>query len=247
MGNGGWDENGETLKYDSKGVLVDGQHRLAACVKANKPFRTLVAYGVDDLVDIDSGMRRSAGQLLAKVDGTKNTSIVIAALRILDRWERGVLHVSRGGSQSLTNKELLARYDANNRVADSVNRYLSARHVARLGSIAAMHYICATEVSAPLADAYFDQIAFGGGVRQSPASVARERMMSLKARKLQLDAVSEIVAMLRGLKAFAQGRAITRVWTAPKGGKAWTKENWPGFPSQEDAERWESNQFWMAK
>ena len=38
MAAGRWKENGETIKFDSEGRLIDGQHRLAAVVKANTPI-----------------------------------------------------------------------------------------------------------------------------------------------------------------------------------------------------------------
>jgi hypothetical protein len=43
-----WMLTGDTLKFSSKGRLRDGQNRLFACIRANKPFRTHVVFGIDD-------------------------------------------------------------------------------------------------------------------------------------------------------------------------------------------------------
>lgn len=55
-------ENGETIKISEAGTLIDGQHRLYACVASGKPFRTLVVTlsGTDAAmgVPLDKGMRR---------------------------------------------------------------------------------------------------------------------------------------------------------------------------------------------
>jgi len=44
---GGWFLNGEGIAFDWDGNPVNGAHRWKACVKSGKPFRTLVARGVD--------------------------------------------------------------------------------------------------------------------------------------------------------------------------------------------------------
>ena len=36
MESNDWELNGESIKFDTKGDLVDGQHRLKACVMSNK-------------------------------------------------------------------------------------------------------------------------------------------------------------------------------------------------------------------
>lgn len=61
MAAGRWKENGETIKFDSEGRLIDGQHRLSAVVKANTPIQFFVVKGLDNSVmdTIDYGMKRS--------------------------------------------------------------------------------------------------------------------------------------------------------------------------------------------
>ena len=68
---GKWNgDNGETIKFDVNGKMTDGQHRLSAIVKWNKPVQTHVMFGVslDGFVTMDTGKRRSAGDML-KIQG----------------------------------------------------------------------------------------------------------------------------------------------------------------------------------
>lgn len=60
METGRWRVNGETIILDEEGRLLDGQHRLAACVKSNRPFDTILVRGVerDARLTVDSGMSR---------------------------------------------------------------------------------------------------------------------------------------------------------------------------------------------
>jgi len=86
MIEGEWLYNGEAIKFDRDGRLVDGQHRLEAVVKANKPIAFLVIRGLDPEVfkTIDTGKKRSAGDVLA-IKGVKNPNAVGAAMRLLHR------------------------------------------------------------------------------------------------------------------------------------------------------------------
>lgn len=63
---GRWVLNGETIKIDATGQLIDGQHRLAAVIKSNESIDTLVVRGLPASVQetIDSGASRTFGDLL---------------------------------------------------------------------------------------------------------------------------------------------------------------------------------------
>ena len=63
MKHGRFKDNGDAIRFDVNGNLIDGQHRLAACVKSGVPLvDVIVVLGLDpDAIDtIDSGKKRSA-------------------------------------------------------------------------------------------------------------------------------------------------------------------------------------------
>ncbi len=68
--NGEWQENGETIKFNCKGDLVDGQGRLKAIVRAQRAVVCWIAYGVpEDAFDtIDQGRSRSISDVFARND-----------------------------------------------------------------------------------------------------------------------------------------------------------------------------------
>ena len=43
MKNGSWQTNGEAIKFNKRGELVDGQHRLKAIMEADVPVKMLVS------------------------------------------------------------------------------------------------------------------------------------------------------------------------------------------------------------
>lgn len=76
-----WILTHQGLAFDQEGNLIDGQHRLQACVEAKKSFRATVAVDIprEAFSVVDTGRRRHASQLLEV--GHRTT--VTAAARIL--------------------------------------------------------------------------------------------------------------------------------------------------------------------
>lgn len=81
------------IAFDENGDLLDGQHRLAAIVKANKPVLMAVTTGmasthklngvsVNTFELLDSGRKRGVGQMLTMA-GFKNASHQAAMVRVL--------------------------------------------------------------------------------------------------------------------------------------------------------------------
>lgn len=87
MVKGGWGTNGDAIRFNELGELIDGHHRLKACTVAGLPFKTLVMRGLpmDAYGTIDLGRRRGARDML-RWDGVSHSaekaSIVAAAMRI---------------------------------------------------------------------------------------------------------------------------------------------------------------------
>lgn len=69
MIKGDWLLNGDTIRFDKDGVLLDGQNRLIACIDADISFKTAIVVGLDSGVfnTIDQGRVRSKANLLARL------------------------------------------------------------------------------------------------------------------------------------------------------------------------------------
>lgn len=110
MSAGNWLVSGETVGFDVDGWLVEGQHRLLACIEADKPFETLVAYnlprGAQDV--INSGMKRSVADTL-HMRGEPNTVQLAAMLRLVIAWETD--HELRERATKTSNSFVLRKFD----------------------------------------------------------------------------------------------------------------------------------------
>jgi hypothetical protein len=82
MASGAWGLTGDTLKFAPDGRLLDGQNRLAASVRANKPFKTHVVFGIDPGLfgRMDIGKPRNPADIL-HIAGYKYASTLASALR----------------------------------------------------------------------------------------------------------------------------------------------------------------------
>lgn len=87
---GGWHLNGEAIKIDCDGRLVDGQHRLHACILADVPFSTLIVTGteIEARMTMDVGESRALSHQLT-LRGVRDSRQVTTLLRHLFAWEEG--------------------------------------------------------------------------------------------------------------------------------------------------------------
>lgn len=92
MASGLWKLNGEPIIFAQNGMLLDGQHRLLACVKANCPFSTLVVRGADnDTTIIDVGGSRTATQIIGRMTDSRyardNQVVGAAKIIVSNSWK----------------------------------------------------------------------------------------------------------------------------------------------------------------
>lgn len=112
MSAGAWALTGAPIVFSDQGFLIDGQHRLAACVKSQVPFQTAVMHGasLDSHGAIDVGLRRSLKDEL-RWRGESNATDLAAAIRLDHVWAHGL--IIRGTNFALSTHEALMWLDQN--------------------------------------------------------------------------------------------------------------------------------------
>lgn len=98
MEAGAWIPNMQPIILDTEGKVLDGIHRLEACVQSGKSFRTMIAYNVspDTLHTIDQHRRRSYSGVL-EARGYKHASALRRTLSKLIHMENGRLFRLKDG------------------------------------------------------------------------------------------------------------------------------------------------------
>lgn len=112
MRENAWVPNAMPIIFDIEGNLVDGVQRLQACVEADTPFRTLIAWNVrrESLHTIDQHRRRTYAGTLEIRDGIRNAGALVRTMGKLIRIENGIFGKS---DMSISWSRLDRVYDAN--------------------------------------------------------------------------------------------------------------------------------------
>ena len=212
MSSGRWRLNGDTIRMNGE-LLIDGQHRLYACVKSNTPFRTLVVEGLSsDVFDtIDTGKNRSAADTLA-LRGEKNTKCLAASIIFVDQYFRGNLK-SRNKYSSSKIEELLNNSYPDIRSSVSFANRFNLRRMVPKSLFAGLHYLF-SKSDENLADWFMECFLKGQGVTDDdPVYILRERMLRNTLSKSKLK--NEYIAAI-----------FIKAWNATKSGKKIRALSW---------------------
>ena len=91
LSQGQWVQNGDTIRFDLEGTLIDGQHRLKAVVKAQMPLvdqPVVRGLPLEAWRTIDDGTRRTDADVLARC-GIKNAAGLAALAKVFMELEAG--------------------------------------------------------------------------------------------------------------------------------------------------------------
>jgi hypothetical protein len=208
MQRGEWQLNGSTIVVASNGQLNDGQHRCAACVKADVPVPVLITFGVhrETRTTLDQGAARSPGDVLKFLDPTiSEVNNVSGFLQM-----RFALAAGRAVGSLMTPDELrdglqlFPEYAAH---IQRVRQYARRMHLS-VGVIAAAHSLCA-EANCAKANEFWEAVATGVGIASVNSPVARLRDLYDKNKGVRgndLSRETQAALYVKGFNNFARGR-----------------------------------------
>lgn len=229
MRAGRWKINGDTIKFNRHGVLIDGQHRLHACIAANVPFETFVAHDLDEDVIflIDVGAKRPPSDILY-MSGEINTVVLASSLRTMIEYaETGSIGIDRKRVMPEKLKRTLDMHPGIRKSASFIAGKHSLRNVFP-SVVTALHYIM-SRIDEEFARVFFEYLATGNMLSQdSPVYLLREIIMGRKIPKDSHGGRRYLAALL--IKAFNAERA------GKKMSRLYWQEGREGFPVLDGAE-----------
>jgi len=166
MKSGNWLLNGESIKISEDENVIDGQHRLHACIDSGVTFKTTVVYGLKEeaFLTIDQGKPRTGSDAL-KLHFPDAPAGICAAVATACKW----CHVIDSGWTSqraqsrLSNKDILDYAVSHPELwqcANIINQYPSSQRLISLGVGTALYYFFNKRDSALAAD-YMEQLSTG--------------------------------------------------------------------------------------
>lgn len=130
MTRGEWVENGETLKFNKKKKLFDGQHRLHAVILSNTKQKFLCVEGLNDgvMTTIDVGKPRSLNDHLT-IAGEHNVACKAGAVRLLGQLKFHEEYSEHGNNTGIATTEYLMKVFSQYR--ELLNEHAAAYHEAK--------------------------------------------------------------------------------------------------------------------
>lgn len=215
MKSGNWEVTGDAIRFSKSGKLLDGQHRLWACVEANTAFPTVVYTGLSEDAQIlmDQGMARSKGSQLT-LQGYKHGTTLASAATTMWRMEKGrTMMFARASSPS--NSELMTIIEENPDLVDRLSEIMSIKVSPGLkvqqGSLIAMYtYMARHDKSKALAflEGYLTGINLPPG---SPALALRERVFRWKHKGWKILHTDFITWCAYAWKAYLRNGSLQRL------------------------------------
>jgi hypothetical protein len=201
-----WQLNGETIKFNIAGELIDGQHRLLAVIKAGKAINSYVITDIveEGLPTIDVGLKRSPGDIFA-LQGYANATNLCATLRWIWRYEHGLMAgYTLSPTIQVLQDVMVAHPEAKNSLSTGS---LTARFMTRsLGS--ALHCLF-SERDATLADGFFLGIREGTDyVKDNPLYLLRQRLIANSQAKARLPDYEVAALTIKAFTCLRQGMKL---------------------------------------
>ena len=204
---GEWKLNGEAIKLNHS-VLIDGQHRLSACIQSNTPFESLVITGLDQEVfdTIDTGSSRNAANILA-INGESHTSMLAATLRMVGTYLRGDNH-----RQHFSHQEIQSLLDDHPGTRKYVNWYANGSVKFLIGSVAcSARYLCSLKDEND-ADYFFTSLVTGAGLGNgSPILALRNRFIDDMSSAKKIPPMIKFVMTLKAWNLYRKGAKVSYV------------------------------------
>lgn len=211
MVGGYWQShNGQTIKLDQFGRLIDGEHRLRAVVQSGICIPMLIVRGVpsEARTTIDTGRARTFGDHLA-MSGVVNANVVASAVAWLIRYETDAIL----SNEPLSHDELTATLRAHPGIVASAATVGASKVSAPPSVLTFVHY--KASASHPQeADEFVTMVqrgaaSDGSGLGEThPAFRLRERFLAERGRKTRLRRIDALALTIRAWNLFRAGRTV---------------------------------------
>ncbi|WDV56028.1 hypothetical protein PV963_39685 [Streptomyces coeruleorubidus] len=219
---GEWQLTHQGIAFDEDGVLIDGQHRLAAIAKAGITVPLTVTYGVPrtSFTVMDTGRKRTGRDALA-LAGEANATHLAAALRGLHLYLHAPDSTWSGGSSVTSNDQLLIMLEKHPGIRDALQHGIALNRACRITVTAATIGWYVTTEARPDIDQSSWKEGVVTGARLEPGDprlTLRNTMLSLatgKSHRRRDDSREHLLYYLKAWNAWVEGRSIKLLRRSP--------------------------------
>jgi len=188
MENGDWDFNGDSIRFDENGVLIDGQHRLLAIIKSKTSQIVLILTGVEHKAfdTIDIGSKRSGSDIFS-INNIKNETLTASVVKFIYAFKNGKFSANRNTIRNLSTHEIMDYYESLDNVQESIDfaskLKTKGQRLFTPSLLGGLHYLF-SEVDADMADDFMTKLYVGVNLDEnSPITPLRNKLFKAKIDK----------------------------------------------------------------
>lgn len=173
-----WQLNGESIKFDQGGNLIDGQHRLRGVVLADLPITSLVVYGVENAENIDTGTNRTLSQFFSS-KGLTNYSRLANVIGILFAFRKFGRFRNASSRVRMSHTEALSLLQESVGIEDSVTETMKSNRIfGQANAHAVLHFLFAEASTKEKASEFYRHLLDGVNLSETnPIYQLRERLI----------------------------------------------------------------------
>lgn len=214
MANNQWRVTGESIVLSPTGQLLQGQHRLSACIQADAPFTTVVVRGVEPTAMgvMDTGLARTASDMFSMA-GIHNTAGQAAMVRQLIGIKGGfATNTSR--MSLITRDELMTFYNEHSEELGAAWTLARETGIALRYSRAAWASLAflVMEADADMASEFFAGLGSGVGLAAGdPRLALRGYFLNATAQRRGIEFPEQVAMGIKTWNSWLSGHQTTHV------------------------------------
>lgn len=213
---GRWKEDtGEVIKVSKSGIILDGQHRLYAIVKANTAIFLHIVYGVEESVSdvLDTGSIRNARDVF-KLNGISNDGNLPGIIQSYNKIKTE--HFGNGSKDyMLTNAQILNKYYENEALWQEVYRrsqsWYNAFAKILSRSIIGGFYCRFREIDPELAEQFMNELCTGINISNDTIRLLKNKLIQDKISNKKISTTLKSIFIIKTWNCFIQGTELKRL------------------------------------
>lgn len=171
IANNQWQMTGETIGFDTEGVLKDGFHRLMGVVKANKAVKMIVVTGIDPQAAavMDSGLSRSMADVISADSEVPGYAAQVAATsKMILGWEQDIVHSNSAMTTRISRTDVVTfAREHYAQIIDCIQRGENAKHAIG-GSTTSwssfLYRVSGSEYDQDIVNSFYNGVVSGAGL-----------------------------------------------------------------------------------
>lgn len=191
----------QPIIFDSKGHLIDGQHRMLAVIEHGAPVKFAVMRGVEPSLwsALDTGRGRKGSDVLS-AEGRTQASLLAATLRLVWQDEIGVLG-SAAPEARPTNADILDRDLEHPEIGREVLNAVGVNKYARVAPIAFLYWRT-FRANRVVAEAFWSGVLTGEGLKRgTPPYLLHSLLIDQRTGRRRLAAVELLAYAIKAWNA----------------------------------------------